>query len=99
MYPMFMAFLHQYDRRFRVEDSCNGCKICGRVCPVGNIVIQDGRPVWQHRCQFCMGCINWCPKAAIEWGSATVTHGRYRNPNVTVQQVMGQRRSYLHGVE
>ena len=95
IYPLFMAFLHQYDRLFRVGSRCNGCGICAKVCPVRNVDMAEGRPVWHHRCQFCMGCINWCPKAVIEWGNATSTHGRYRNPGVTVQEIALQSRARI----
>jgi len=26
----------------------------------------DGRPVWQHHCEQCFACLQWCPKEAIQ---------------------------------
>lgn len=31
---------------FRAEDSCIGCGLCARKCPVQAIRMENGRPVW-----------------------------------------------------
>lgn len=54
------------DRRFRVTDQCTGCGICAKVCPVGNITLEDGRPIFHHRCEQCFACYHHCPEHAIE---------------------------------
>ena len=67
--------------RFSVDDTCIGCGQCASFCPVGAIGMADGRPVWKKdRCAFCMGCINRCPKAAIQYGRSTRKNGRYVYP-------------------
>lgn len=35
---------------------------------------------------MCLGCLQRCPKAAIQYGNGAATgkHGQYRNPHVTV---------------
>ena len=53
------------DRSFQINEKCDGCGICARVCPVNNIKIVDGRPEWQHHCETCFGCYQWCPREAI----------------------------------
>lgn len=58
------------DRAFTVSAAYNGCGICARVCPVDNIEMADGRPVWQNRCENCLACVNWCPREAIQGGIA-----------------------------
>jgi ferredoxin/flavodoxin len=75
------------DKRFWTDSGCNGCGTCARVCPAGNITLDDGRPVWQHDCQMCTACINLCPKGAIQSGKGTVKRGRYRNPNVALSEL------------
>lgn len=73
------------DRNFSVNASCNVCGTCARVCPVGNIEIAGGKPVWLHRCENCLACYDWCPKRAIEGGVAQKGY-YYRNPEVTVAE-------------
>lgn len=41
------------DRSFCLDEQCNGCGTCTRICPVGNIKMVDNKPVWQHHCETC----------------------------------------------
>ena len=69
----------------RVENTCIGCGLCARKCPVQAIEMQDKRPVWvKDKCVMCLGCLHRCPKFAIQYGKNTKKHGQYTNPNVTV---------------
>ena len=78
------------DKRFRVDDRCNSCGLCARVCPVRNIELVDGRPRWRHGCHQCMACLQWCPEEAIQFGRITVKRKRYRHPGVTAQDLIAQ---------
>ena len=75
------------DSSFAVNENCTGCGLCERICPVDNIKIVEGRPVWQHHCEHCVACISWCPAAAINYGQATVKRIRYRNPRITAAEL------------
>lgn len=69
------------DKSYRVNETCDGCGICERICPVKNIKMVDNRPVWQSCCEACIGCYNWCPNRAI-WGGVAQKGYFYRNPEV-----------------
>lgn len=64
-----------------VEDSCVGCGLCAKQCPVNAIEIQNGKPVWvKEKCAMCLGCLHHCPKFAIQRGNKTKEHGQYVHP-------------------
>ena len=63
----YMEVECEYDKGFYTDDRCVGCATCARVCPTRNIVLTDGRPVWQHRCHGCMACVAYCPTKAIQF--------------------------------
>ena len=46
------------DKSISLNQNCNGCGICVKVCPSKNINIIDARPEFQHRCEMCFA--QWC---------------------------------------
>lgn len=70
---------------FQVNEACVKCGLCKKICPVQNIVLKEGVPVWGEKCEFCMGCIQHCPKEAIQYKKATIGRKHYVNPNVYLQ--------------
>ncbi len=87
--PLFLAkafYGLEYDsmRRtshFSVEDTCIGCGLCARNCPVSAIEIREKRPVWvKDECVMCLRCLHHCPKFAIQYGKRTKQHGQYTHP-------------------
>ena len=67
---------------FSVGDSCTGCGTCAESCPLNNISLTDGKPVWGKNCTHCMACICGCPAEAIEYGTISRGKPRYRCPEV-----------------
>ena len=65
------------DKKFHVEDSCIGCKLCEKTCPVQNIKVINGTPAWHHNCIHCMACLHNCPPKAIQYGKVTQNRGRF----------------------
>lgn len=64
-------------RAFRVDARCIGCGKCETRCPLNNVHLVDGKPVWGNTCTHCMACICGCPTRAIEYGKKTVGKPRY----------------------
>ena len=69
-------------------EACVGCGQCEKLCPRGNIKLQNGRPVFGADCVQCLSCLQFCPKEAIHMGGATVKRDRYRNANVSAAELM-----------
>lgn len=82
IYNMFVSSMHQMDKGFWVDDKCNKCGVCKKVCPVQNIKLVRGKPVWLHKCEQCMACLQWCPKETIQVGKKTAQRKRYHHPDI-----------------
>lgn len=75
-------FKKDKDKDFYVTENCTSCGLCEKICPVDNIELRDGRPIWLHHCEECLACLHYCPESAIQKNKKSEKHGRYRNPNV-----------------
>lgn len=75
-------------KKFAVSDACVSCGKCERACPLQNIHMVAGRPVWGERCTHCMACICGCPAQAIEYGRISVGKPRYQCPEMGNQHEM-----------
>ena len=65
------------DKKYRSTEACIHCGKCVETCPLQNITLEDGRPVWHGNCTICMACYHHCPVNAIQYGKATVGKGQY----------------------
>ncbi|MBO1679718.1 EFR1 family ferrodoxin [Bittarella massiliensis (ex Durand et al. 2017)] len=74
-YPLFVRA-----KKFCVTDACISCGRCAAVCPLGNVRLTDGKPVWGDRCTHCMACICRCPQEAVEYGGHSRGLPRYTCP-------------------
>ena len=75
--PLFCAFFVKA-KPFYANDACIGCGKCERGCPLNNVRLKDGRPVWGDACTHCMACICSCPTEAIEYGKHSRGKPRYQ---------------------
>jgi ferredoxin len=91
LHPILLNISGRYDRRFSADGNCTSCGTCEKVCPVNNITMKDGKPVWWHDCQFCLACIHFCPQRAIQWNGVTQEKGRYHDPCVTAADIAKQK--------
>lgn len=71
-YPIFV-----HAKKFYATGDCISCGKCANVCPLNNISIENGKPVWGKACTHCMACICHCPKEAIEYGKHSRGLNRY----------------------
>ena len=71
----YALFVH--DKGFAASEACVSCGKCAQRCPLNNIRISDGKPVWNGNCTHCMACIGGCPTEAIEYKSASKVNRRY----------------------
>lgn len=74
--PYFKSFCMS-PKPFKANSRCVGCGKCVRECPLENIVLKDGTPIWHERCALCLRCYHVCPFDAITYGKATKDKGQY----------------------
>ena len=74
--PIFYKFFVKANA-FTVSSACIGCGQCAKRCPMNNVTLKDGKPVWGRNCTHCMACICYCPVSAIEYSKKSVGQPRY----------------------
>ena len=82
--PIFYQFFVKA-AAFRANDACIGCGHCVKSCPMNNIQLEDGKPIWGKDCTHCMACICYCPTKAIEYGKKSVGKPRYHFEQLKIQ--------------
>lgn len=76
------------DKAFFADEKCTSCGVCAKICPAGNILITEGKPAWQHRCEQCFACLQWCPEKAIQYGKHTKNKKRYHHPEISLKDIL-----------
>lgn len=66
-------------KKWHYTDGCIGCGRCARECPVGNITMKDGHPVWGSDCTSCCACYHCCPTHSANYGKITLRQGQFFN--------------------
>lgn len=74
--PIFYAFIVK-DKGFYSTESCISCGKCVKLCPINNVHLVKGQPVWGGNCTHCMACICGCPTEAIEYTNKSKGKPRY----------------------
>jgi ferredoxin len=83
IYRSSLPYIAKMDKDFWVDEACDGCALCAKLCPAGNIRLESGKPRWAHRCTQCLACLHWCPRASIQFGKKTRGVPRYHHPEIT----------------
>ncbi|MDE5661003.1 MAG: EFR1 family ferrodoxin [Muribaculaceae bacterium] len=76
IYPSFVRYAMS-PRPFGSNEGCVSCGKCAASCPMDNIAMKDGRPVWGTHCAMCLRCYHICPRHAVTYGKATDGKGQY----------------------
>ena len=88
LYKLALKQFPAADKIFFVNEKCNSCEICKKICPANNIIIKNGSPSWKHNCEQCLACLHWCPQEAVEFGQKTVGKRRYQNPSIKLKDML-----------
>jgi len=77
------------DNRFSIDERCTykECMVCEQVCSRNNISVEENEIKFLHKCEFCMGCINLCPRNAIHLNGQR-SEVRFKNRNISLQEII-----------
>jgi ferredoxin len=85
----FKKMIPLADRSFNIDENCSGCGICVKICPVNNIKLINGIPIWQNHCENCFACFAWCPNKSI-YGEIVSYAEHYHHSTVKVTDMIDQ---------
>lgn len=82
-----MSRLRIPDHSFVINSRCDSCGICQEICGLRNISLKEAKLVFLHKCDQCLGCIQYCPQQAIDYRRITEDRKRYHHPFVSSARI------------
>ena len=73
-------------QKYIVNNRCNRCGICAKVCPSGNITVTD-KVCFANNCEVCFACLHLCPQNAMHHKSQK-SEKRWINPEVSLNDII-----------
>jgi len=73
-------------RRFHIDEKCNLCGICAKVCPAGNLMVTD-RVCPADHCEGCLACVHLCPQNAVHVPREK-NEARWKHPDVALGEII-----------
>lgn len=67
---------------------------CQKIYSMNNIKTINGKPQWQHHCENCLVCYNWCPQEAI-YGPLVEENYYYRHPEMKIKDLKYQTKGFM----
>jgi ferredoxin len=74
------------DKNFLVNNNCNNCGLCQKICPASNISMVYEKPIWHNKCELCLKCLHSCPKESIDYGDDTKGKRRYKFSSISLNR-------------
>lgn len=79
IFPLFLRWGIS-PKKWHSTTSCVGCGICAKSCPLNNVKMDNGVPIWGMNCCSCLACYHSCPRHAVAYGKSTFKKGQYFFP-------------------
>jgi ferredoxin len=73
-------------QKYIVDDKCNKCGVCAKVCPAKNISV-DEKIAFESKCEGCLACLHFCPQNALHHKKEKSV-ARWRNPNISLNEII-----------
>jgi len=88
-YKVGNRYFRMNAKKHAASRACTACGLCARLCPMGCIQMQAGKPAFDWKsCAQCMACIQWCPTGAVNCGKETLGRTRYHHPDIRAEELI-----------
>jgi len=86
LFSCFMGSGKYPHKRFRINERCNQCGICAKVCPAKNIEVAS-KVEFSTLCERCFACLHLCPQNALHHKKQK-SEQRWIHPDVSLKDII-----------